>query len=351
LSFLIINFALFSVIASNPALGWDGVAHWINKALGYFQGLGFVNAGIKEYPHLPGFIWGFFWKNSVIQKEYVGRLFLIFFCTTTIFYLTNLFNNYIRTNLRIIFSFIIIFLIYEQSLYGGYNDYFIFSLLILCSIFLHNILLTLNKKLNLVYLFLFYISSFLLSWIKQEGFFWFIFLMLVLIFTQESVKKKLLHSINFFLLIFVFFLTKFIFYESSSFAYQSINLKTLTSIFFSAEMFRVFIDISYYIGVAFLKYPIWILILIIFLIIGFNKNNFKLFRHFYLFLFFNIIFLYALMFHAYLVKASINEISTFYLVLRVSLDRIVLQCSGFYILLMVLILNKSIFRKKMLNIN
>ena len=84
MSFLIINFALFSVIASNPALGWDGVAHWINKALGYFQGLGFVNAGIKEYPHLPGFIWGFFWKNSIIQKEYVGRLFLIFFCTTTI---------------------------------------------------------------------------------------------------------------------------------------------------------------------------------------------------------------------------------------------------------------------------
>ena len=146
-------------------------------------------------------------------------------------------------------------------------------------------------------------------------------------------------------------MTKFIFYESFSFAYQSINLKTLISISFSTEMFRVFIDISYYIGVAFLKYPIWILILIIFLIIGFNKNNFKLFRHFYLFLFFNIIFLYALMFHAYLVKASINEISTFYLVLRVSLDRIVLQCSGFYILLMVLILNKSIFRKKMLNIN
>ena len=351
LSFLIINFALFSVIASNPALGWDGVAHWINKAQGYFQGLGFINTGIKEYPHLPGFIWGFFWKNSIIQKEYVGRLFLIFFCTTTIFYLTNLFNIYIRSNLRIIFSFIIIFLIYEQSLYGGYNDYFIFSLLILCSIFLHNIILTLNKKLNLIYLFLFYISSFLLSWIKQEGFFWFILLMLVLIFTQESVKKKLLHSINLFLLIFVFFLTKFIFYESTSFAYQSINLKTLISVPFSAEMFRVFIDISYYIGVAFLKYPIWILILIIFLIIGFNKNNFKLFRHFYLFLFFNIIFLYALMFHAYLVKASINEISTFYLVLRVSLDRIVLQCSGFYILLMVLILNKSIFRKKMLNLN
>jgi hypothetical protein len=57
------------------------------------------------------------------------------------------------------------------------------------------------------------------------------------------------------------------------------------------------------------------------------------------------------MFHAYLVKASINEISTFYLVLRVSLDRIVLQCSGFYILLIILILNRSIFRKKMLNLN
>ena len=65
-----------------------------------------MKTGIKEYPHLPGFIWGYFWKNSIIQKEYIGRLFLIFFYLTSIFYATNLFNNYIKDNLRIIFCFI-----------------------------------------------------------------------------------------------------------------------------------------------------------------------------------------------------------------------------------------------------
>ena len=57
------------------------------------------------------------------------------------------------------------------------------------------------------------------------------------------------------------------------------------------------------------------------------------------------------MFHAYLVKSSLNEISTFYLVLRVSLDRIVLQSSGFYLVLMILVLNKKIFKKKLESFN
>ena len=57
------------------------------------------------------------------------------------------------------------------------------------------------------------------------------------------------------------------------------------------------------------------------------------------------------MFHAYLVKSSLNEISTFYLILRVSLDRIVLQSSGFYLVLMILVLNREIFKKKLKSFN
>lgn len=60
------------------------------------------------------------------------------------------------------------------------------------------------------------------------------------------------------------------------------------------------------------------------------------------------------MLHAYLVQASINKLSTFYLILiilRSTLDRIVPQCSIFYVLFMILILNKLAFRKKILNLN
>jgi hypothetical protein len=343
LSFLIINFSLFSVVSSNPALGWDGVVHWINKAQAYFQELGFINTGIKEYPHLPGFMWGFFWKNSIIQKEYVGRLFLIFFYTTSIFYATNLFNNYIKKNIKIIFAFIIIFLSYDKILFGGYNDYYIFSLFVISSVFLHNIIINDDKKLNFSYSLLFYTSSFLLAWTKQEGFFWFILLILVFILIQKSKKKKLLHVFNLSLLIIIYFSIKTFFYENPNFAYQFFDLKVLIYFLTSFEIFRIFIDISYYIFAAFLKYPIWLIIILVFAIIGFERNNLKIYMPFYLFLFFNILFLYGLMFHSYLVKVSANELSNFYLVLRVSLDRIVLQSSGFFIPAIILILDNVFF--------
>jgi len=340
LSFLIINLSLFSVVSSNPGLGWDGVVHWINKAQTYFQGLGFLNTGIKEYPHLPGFLWGFFWKNSIIQREYVGRLFLIFLYTTSIFYATNLFSDYVKNNTKIIFCFIIIFLSYDKTLFGGYNDYYIFSLFIISSIFLYNIIINQDKNLKFVYSSLFYTSSFLLAWTKQEGFFWFIFLIFLFILIQKSKIKKIINLLNLFLLITIFFSIKSLFYNNVNFAYQFFDLKVLTSFLISIEIFRIFIDISYYMLVAFIKYPIWIIIFFTFVIMGFETSKLKIYKHFYFFLFFNIIFLYGLMFHSYLVKVSANELSNFYLVLRVSLDRIVLQSSGFFIPLMILILDK-----------
>jgi hypothetical protein len=191
---------------------------------------------------------------------------------------------------------------------------------------------------------LFYTSSFLLAWTKQEGFFWFIFLILLLILIQKSKHKKIIHLLNLFLLIIIFFSIKFLFYNNVNFAYQFFDLKVLTSFLISIEIFRIFIDISYYILVACLKYPIWIIIMFTFTFIGFGNNKLKIYMHFYLFLFFNIIFLYGLMFHSYLVKVSANELSNFYLVLRVSLDRIVLQSSGFFIPLMILILDKSFLK-------
>ena len=72
------------------SLMWDGLDHWIYKASAFFQGLGFVNTGNTSYPHLGGFVWGYFWKNSIIQKEYVGRLTFIFIYVSSIFCLMSL---------------------------------------------------------------------------------------------------------------------------------------------------------------------------------------------------------------------------------------------------------------------
>jgi hypothetical protein len=126
-------------------------------------------------------------------------------------------------------------------LFGGYNDYYIFSLFIVSSVFLHNIIINIDKKLNLLYLLLFYSSSFLLAWTKQEGFFWFIFLILVLILIQNSKTKKLLHLLFLFLLISTFFSIKFIFYNNVNFAYQFFDLKLLKSLLISTDILKIFI--------------------------------------------------------------------------------------------------------------
>ena len=60
--FSILNISLFSGIANELILYWDGLAHWIFKASGYFQGLGTVSTGQASYPHLGSFLWVIFGK-------------------------------------------------------------------------------------------------------------------------------------------------------------------------------------------------------------------------------------------------------------------------------------------------
>ena len=84
----LIVLAIFFKIAAEPKLEWDGLNHWIAKALIFFNGTNISdikNHGMAEYPHLGPYIWSFFWKNSLLQYEYLGRLFYAFFYVTCIF--------------------------------------------------------------------------------------------------------------------------------------------------------------------------------------------------------------------------------------------------------------------------
>jgi len=343
LCFLTINLCIFFNSTANLILGWDGVSHWIYKASAFYQGLGFVNVGATTYPHLPGFVWGFFWKNSIVDKEYVGRFFLIFFYLTSIFYSLNFFKKKIKDEFKILFIFLIIFLTYDRSLFGGYNDYYIFSLLIFCSGLLYCIF---NEKSgegngHFVYLILFHISSHLLLWTKQEGTFWSIILVAILIFFKRGLFNKIIHFFILLLSLSSFLILKYYFYKTIALAYNlSIN-EALSSITFKNIIFNLS-TITYYLIVSFFKYPVWLLIITFFTIVKVSKYELKNYKIFLLFLLLNITFLYLLMMHF----ALTNEKNLFELVLRVSFDRIVLQSSGFYLVLLILILNRNFLNSK-----
>lgn len=335
LSFFIINICLFLKTAVEPNLYWDGVAHWIYKASAYYQGLGFVNTGIKEYPHLPGFIWAFFWKNSLLHHEYVGRLFLIFFYITSIFSILDFFKAYIKDTAKILFVFLVIFLSYDKDLFGGYNDYYIFCLITISSKFLYFIFF--NKKISqkeiFLYKILFYLSAYLLIWIKQEGLFWFLILTSILFYFEQLKKNKFIHIFYLFFSLVSYYLIKNSLYETIGFNYEFYNVNYFSNFSFNKIIISS-INIFYYLLVSFLKYPIWILIILFFLKSTFEKDFLKKYIIFYLFFILSIIFLYSLMMHYTFASSDPS------LVLRVSFDRITLQSAGFYLIFFIIIINK-----------
>jgi hypothetical protein len=341
LTFFILNISLFLKSVVEPNLYWDGVAHWIYKASAYYQGLGFVNTGIKEYPHLPGFIWGFFWKNSILQKEYVGRLFLIFFYITSIFSILDFFKSYIKNIVKILFVLLVIFLSYDKNLFGGYNEYYIFCLIAISSKFLY--LIFSNKQISqkeiIFYKLLFYLSSYLLIWIKQEGLFWFLILISILIYFDPLKKNKLINVIYLLFSLISYYSIKNFLYETANFSYEFYSVNYLTGFSFYKILISG-LNISYYLLVSFLKYPIWILIILFFLKTSTEKNFLKKYKFFYLFFIISIIFLYSLMMHFIF---STNNQGAIDLVLRVSFDRITLHSAGFYLVFIIIVINKYYF--------
>tara|TARA_Y100000022_G_C13144565_1_gene326553 strand:- start:234 stop:632 length:399 start_codon:yes stop_codon:yes gene_type:complete len=116
---------------------------------------------------------------------------------------------------------------------------------------------------------------------------------------------------------------------------------SLTDIIFDITNFEILIiklsKISFHIFVAFAKYSLWIVILISIFIKIFFKQKFNIIeRYFSMCLLFNLIFLIGIFF----------TFKNLDFMLRVSLDRLIFQTSGFYLMLILLTLdNLKIFKK------
>ena len=334
--FFIVNISLFFNSINDLSLMWDGLDHWIYKASAFFQGLGFVNTGNTSYPHLGGFIWGYFWKNSIVQKEYVGRLTFIFFYVSSLFYLINLFKKSNLYIYKLIFIIVILALTYDKKLFGGYQDYLIFSLLIIISKLLYLIINNDGKKIFLETIF--FLSAYILCWTKQEGFVYFIITVFLLILFEKEKRKKIFFFFTFLTLGCIYFFLKKFFNSELSFD-QKLNINFLLTTNFSL-LIQILKTITFNLIIAIFKYPIWIIILISFILSLTDKKNHYQFRYFYISIIINIFFIYSLMIHTCLYFEYSCE-----LISKVSLDRIIFQMSGFYLVFIIIFLaNKKIIK-------
>jgi len=331
LFFSFINLTLFFLLANYLRLEWDGLAFWFYKTSAFYQGASFEDLKdlvYKNYPHLGSFIWAFFWKNSYLQIEYFGRLFYIFVYVLSVFSITDLLKKSYSDNFKIIFCLSIILFTYDHMLFGGYQEYLIFSILLFASRFIYEYSFLNRNKFTDLIIILFTIN--LLIWIKQEGIFYFCFVIILLSFNIVNSYLKRYLVILFSILaigISIFLFNKLI----GGFSFQSkLSYNQFMINFNFFDILKKIYWIVCYTFITFLKYPIWILIFLSLVATIFVKNNSKI-KYFYIFLSLNIIFIFAVFVHTpYNLKEMLSNAS----------HRLMLQTSGFYIPLFIFLLNK-----------
>jgi hypothetical protein len=337
LAFIIVCCGLFFKTAANPGLGWDGFAHWLPKANNFYLDKSYFEMPYPQYPQLGSYIWAFFWKNSFLQKEYLGRLFLHYLYLVSIFIIVSTFKE--KSNFKkLIFIFLLLLFTFDyDSKLPGYQDYLIFVLLVFCS----KILLEINSRLeiskNLFLYILLMITTILLPWVKNEGIFYSIFIAIVYFFINtESLIKK----ISFLLIISTNIIIQIVFVKiilttNQMFQFPFVYDYIVKNIFNIKELFFRFFYISFYIIRSSFQYPL-ILINFISIVISFKYlRNIKNIKIFYVFFVLNLIFVYGI----YIVTTA-----PLLWHMQTSLSRLMLQTCGFYSFLIIDLINKKIVK-------
>ena len=340
----LLSFFLFSLICIffntgyQFELGWDGF-NWKEKANFFYNGgyLFDINKSTdtyQNYPHLGTYIWAFFWKNSFLNYEYFGRLFYDYIFIVSIFTIIQNFRNISDT--KKIFIFIFIFFCTFDNGLGGYQDYLIFSILTIFAAILVNHYFSKNNYLfYLVYL----LSGILLPWIKTEGFVYSIFLVIIFsIYEFEFNKNKKNYLKYLFSILIIFsllirvFVNNIILDENTLFQSNLINF--IKSDVTLNVLFSKIYYILYYIINSFFKYPIWLFNFFGLLLSLYFIKNIKVLKIFMIFFILNFLFIFIIY-----ITSSVNII--WYL--SASLDRLLLQTSGFYFVIFTL-LNKKVIK-------
>ena len=331
--YTILIVGIFTSIAGSPKLEWDG-HHWITKALVFFHNEGIVNlkdTSMPMYPHLGGYVWAFFWKNSIMQYEYFGRLFFAYFYIVSIFSIFNILKfNSLRVYLLTVLT--VIFLTYDRYLFGGYQEYAIFSILLISARYIT--LINFDKVNQFKKIFLVLVMMHTMIWFKDEGLFYYlIFGVTLILMNKGSIINKTIMLLFILITIYLqYYLQKNII---GIFAFNSelINADIIGQLFNIKLLTIKSIAITKHIIIAFIKYPIWILIILstYFLIAKFPNDN-SMIKYFSYVLLLNILFLYAVYLH--------DPVKDYEFILSVTLDRLIFQTSGFYLINILFLINK-----------
>jgi hypothetical protein len=335
LFFISINLFVFFDLAYNLEIGWDGLAIWIFKANNFYNGNSYFNLfeqeiAFKQYPHLGSYSWAFFWKNSLMDKEYFGRLFYQYIYVASIFVIAN--SIKIFSNLKIIIAIFCLILLsqdYDNTL-QGYQDYLLFSLLIFSGKLIQTITFRNNSN-NLLLNIFFLLSILIIPWIKNEGVFYSIFLVILFFLSKATFLMKLIWSFLVILNISLHvFIIKFIYKLESLYQF---SFNTILLLFKNFDISNLVIKISYifvYLFHGLTKYPITILYLfgIIYIII-YKKITYEN-KFFLAFFFMQFVFIFV-----------IYILTTADLVwhLQTSIKRLILQTSGFYLFISIWVIN------------
>ena len=320
LIFYIIGITIFLSIARFNDLGWDGLAHWIYKVNLFNVGGSlhdFDSLPFPSYPHLGSFIWSFFWQNSVLDYEYIGRLFIPFIYIVSIFALCRRVKN---NNLFYLLSFLIIFFNYDLFLFSGYQEYICFSIILIMSRFY--ILGDVKKNFYLIF-FVFIMGSTILIWTKDESLFFSIFISIALLIKMFRNKKFIyIYSILFFLIITLSYFIEI--YFKGSFDFQSeFDLNLVLSRINFEYIFNFIYKFNYHFVVALFKYPLSLVSIIsIYICIKKNILDKSLINGLIVYLVLNYLFLNIVYFST---PYSLEEM------LANSTDRLIFQISGFII--------------------
>ncbi len=322
ITFILFNLIFFITIAEEIRLSWDGLAHWIFKARIFFDGGNYFdfkdNIPFSYYPHLGTFIWGYFWKNSFLNLEYFGRLIFPFIYLISIFSISYSFQTNKGHLFKILLSIFLITVSLDFYLFGGYQEYLLFFLFTILGIICFENFQAKNKMISSIFIVL--ILN-LIIWTKQEGFFYAIIFGITLsLFNYKNKKVALFFLISTLFLSIIHIYTKSFVIDEHMFNEKFFN-EGIIDYLNLRILFNDFILIFKHIIISSFHYPIilFVSIMMIFLFVK-EKNSRDYF--FYTIFILNLLFIISI----YLQTKMVLED-----VLPVTIDRILLQSSGFYL--------------------
>jgi hypothetical protein len=340
--FFIFLFFVFSIdLANNLKIGWDAQNYWLIKKLVFTNGGDFFdlkNTPRDDYPYLGSFVWHIYSKFSLLGHEYFGRLFYLFLFLLSIFSIASIIKA--KAFEKIILIFILVFLIYKVELFNGYQEILNFSLLILLTKIFYEIFtnkLPIKKFDNKFIYLLILINSIL--WIKSESSVLIaIFLLSIVLMNQINFKIKIMITLVFIsLLLYKYCIFNFIglSHEIQKGNYEYFKIYN----FFDFVNFPRIILVVKYLLFYSLNNVIYILTIFILMVMAkYDKKNIFILPFSLMFILGLGFFMSAFLFASFPLKW----------LLWVSLDRVIFETSGLYVILVPLFYD-FLKRKKILN--